>query len=453
MRALVICAAALLVAGCAGSTPPPPAMTAVSPPVQWRASLGPVNPLEQQWWTAFGDPVLTALVETALANNDDIAIAAARVRQARAQEDLVRAQTFPALTFGAAGGPARALGPFGAALTQTATQPLFQASYELDLFGRIDHEVFAAEQDSVAAAAARDTVKLSVASATARGYLTLRGLDARAWILRETLAARQAAFRNMQDQVRTGYTSRLELNQSESEVQAAAQLLPQVELAISLQENALSVLVGLTPGSVERGVTITELTPPPLPDGLPSSLLRRRPDLVRDEAALASTDAGLAAARLRFLPAVRLTGAAGAAFSSALSNPLGLWSIGGSVLAPLFDGGRLTAGVDHAAARRDEAAFAYRRTALNAFREVEDNRAAVQQLTDQRAALELQHVAVQEALRHATNRYRAGYTSYLEQLDAQRSLLAVELNLAQVRTDQLTTSVALYQAMGGGWSE
>lgn len=139
--------------------------------------------------------------------------------------------------------------------------------------------------------------------------------------------------------------------------------------------------------------------------------------------------------------------------STALGNPIGIWSLGGSILAPIFNGGRIQAQVDTAAARRDQAAFAYQRTALAAFREVEDNLAGVQRLGEQRSRLEAQRAALADALRHARNRYQAGYSPYLEQLDAQRALLTAELSLVQTQTDQLNALVALYQAMGGGWSQ
>jgi multidrug efflux system outer membrane protein len=449
---VMLAAGALAIAGCAGRVPPVAPGSAVSAPAQWRTQLGPVSAIEREWWDTFGDPVLTQLVQAALANNDDIGLAASRVREARAQEQLARAQRFPSLGLAMSGGPSRSVSGVGTPLTQTALQPLFQASYELDLSGRIALEVRAAEHGTGAALAARDAAMLSVASATASGYITLRGLDARAEITHATIAARREALRTARDQARTGYTSELELRQAEGEFQATAQLLPQIELAITRQENALSLLVGTSPRAIQRGEALAALRPPPVPDGLPSTVLRRRPDIARAEAAVAASDATLAASRAQFLPSVRLTGSAGVAISTALANPIALWSLGASVLAPLFDGGRLQAGVDLSAARRDEAAFLYRHTALTAFREVEDSLAGVQRLGEQRSALEAQRLASSEALRHASNRYQAGYSSYLEQLDAQRSLLAVELSLAQVRTDQLTTAIALYQAMGGGWA-
>ena len=242
------------------------------------------------------------------------------------------------------------------------------------------------------------------------------------------------------------------MRQAEAEYRATTQILPQVQLAIARQENALSTLTGVTPRAIPRGRPLSALAPPGVPAGLPSDLLRRRPDIAQAEYSLAATDASLAAARAQFLPSLRLTGSAGLTLSTALADPVSIWSIGASILAPLFQGGRLTANVEGAAARRDQAAFTYQRTALTAFREVEDNLAAVDRLAAQRRELEAQRTATAEALRHATNRYRAGYATYLEQLDAQRTLLNVDLTLVQLRADQINSVIALYQAMGGGWS-
>jgi multidrug efflux system outer membrane protein len=432
--------------------PPVPSGAAVTPPVQWRAELGPIAAIERQWWKAFGDPVLTQLVEQALAHNDNIAIAAARVREARAQEEMARAQRIPTLGHGVNVGPSRSVSGARTPVTQTIAQPLFQASYELDLFGRVGDQVRAAEQATVAAQAPRDATMLSIASGAITGYITLRGLDAQADFVRPTIIAREEALHSMRDQASSGYVSQLELRQSEAEYQAAVKLLPQTQLAITREENALSVLIGTSPRAIKRGSALTALRPPPVADGLPSTRLRRRPDVAQAEAALAATDANLALARSQFLPSIGLSASSGAAFSSALASPIALWSAGASVLAPIFEGGRLRGGVNQAAARRDVAAYAYRSTSLTAFREVEDSLAGVHRLSEQRAELELQRVAAAETLRHATNRYRAGYTFHLEQLVAQRGLLEVELSLAQLSREQLTTTVALYQAMGGGWS-
>jgi multidrug efflux system outer membrane protein len=451
VRRLAPLLGAIVLAGCATQVPPAPEAARVTPPATWRTPAAQTAKVEPQWWRAFGDPVLTQLVERALANNTDIAIAAARVREARAQERLARSQLFPSLDLGGGVTRSRSVGPFGTAGESTAAQPLFQAAYELDLFGRLGDQVDAAQRAALATQAGADAAALSVAATVGSGYITLRALDARLGILEATLASRAEALRIARDRARVGYTSQLELRQAEAEYEATAQSIPQARLQIARQEDALSVLVGDPPTAAPRGSALERISLPPVPEGLPSDLLRRRPDIAQAELTLAASDASLSAARAQFLPQVRLTASAGAVLSSALADPIAIWSVGGSVLAPIFNGGRLQAQLDTAAARRDQAAFGYRRTVLTAFREVEDNLAAAQQIALQRARLESQTTATAEALRHATNRYQAGYSSYLEQLDAQRALLNAQLAVVQARADELNATVALYQAMGGGW--
>lgn len=452
MRPLGATCILTLLAACAGRAPPPaPTAAAVSAPTGWRTNIGQTAGIDRVWWRQLGDPVVTALVERALARNADVGVAAARVLEARAQERLARSQLAPSIDIGGGATESRSLGALGTPVQAGAVQPLFQASYELDLFDRIGNQVAAARASTAAIRAAGDAVALSVSAATATGYITLRALDARLAIARTTLLSRAEALRIARSRATVGYTSQLELRQAEAEYQATAQIIPQLELGIARQENALSQLVGDPPRAIERGVTLDQLRAPAIPEGLPADLLRRRPDIAQAEQTLAAADLTLASARAQFLPQIRLTGSAGLLLSTAIGDPVGIWSLGGSILAPLLNGGRIQAQVDTAAARRDQAAFAYQRAALTAFREVEDSLAAVTRLRDQRTALQAQRAALAEALRHATNRYQAGYSTYLEQLDAQRALLGVELSLAQTLADQLNALVALYQAMGGGW--
>ncbi|WP_046347097.1 efflux transporter outer membrane subunit [Sphingomonas changbaiensis] len=442
---------ALTASGCIGPRPAAPPETAVAPPPAWRTELGPGAPIRADWWSAFGDPVLTGLVGHALAANPDLGAAAARIEEARAQERLSRAQLFPFVNATASASEARALNPLGVPTTNTGAQPAVTASYDLDLFGRLREANAATRAQLLATAAARDTVRLGIVSSVATGYITLRALDARLAIARQTLAARAEALRIARRRAETGYTSNLELHQAEAEYRATEQLVPQAELAIARQENALSVLVGGTPGAIARGLPLDQLITPPIPDGLPANLLRRRPDLFQAEQTLVAADRTLDSARAALLPNITLTGSAGLLLSTALSNPVGVFSLGGSILAPIFDAGRLGAQADIAAARRDQAAFAYRRAALNAFREVDDALAGVLRSGEQAQALAGQRDALAAALFNASERYRAGYSSYLEQLDAQRGLLAAELALVQAEADRLNAYVSLYQAFGG-WS-
>jgi len=445
----------MLLAACAG----PPVETASVPPVvapeAWRGAAGNAGsiPLAAAWWTAFGDPRLDALVATALADNPDIAIAGARLREARAQIDLARAALLPTLDASLAGSRSRSVNAFGQPSEGTAAQPQLQAAWEVDVFGRLSDQAAAARASWQASGAARDAVRLSIASATASTWIGLLALDERLAVARRTVAIRQGSRDLIARRVNAGYSPRLELEQAEVDLQAAALLVPALEQARTRQENALSLLAGRLPGAIDRPDTGLEaLRRPALPASLPSELLRRRPDVAQAEYQLAASDANLAAARKRFLPQLRLSASAGAAISSLLADPVGLWSVGGSILAPLFQGGRLRAGAQTAGAQRDAAAFAYRKAALTAFRDVEDALAAVDGLDRQVAIQTTQRAALAEAYRLASNRYREGYSPLLEQLDSQRGLLSAELALVQARADALNARVALFQALGGGWS-
>lgn len=442
-----------LAAGCAA--PREPASTAPAPlalPAQWQsppaAAAGAEAPAPG-WWRAFGDPVLAQWVERALAGNADLATAAARVQEARAQERVARAQRWPSLDLAVGATRSRSVNAFGQPSAATATQPVFQAAYEVDLFGRVAQQLRAAEAGTAGAGFARDAAALSVAAATASAYVTLRTLDTRLALLRQTQRSREDALRVAARRASVGYTSDLEWRQAQAELEATAQQVPAAENAVARQAHALSLLAGEAPGPVARG---EGLQPPPLPQLLPSELLRRRPDVAQAEAALAASDATLAGARAQFLPSLRLTATVGQVASSALADPVAIWTLGASVLAPLLSAGRLQGQLDAAAARRDQAAWAYRRAVLTALREVEDQLTAVARLREQRLRLQAQRDAVAQALRLATRRYEAGYAPYLEQLDAQRSLQTAELALVQSQGDELLALVALHQALGGGWT-
>lgn len=451
IRAMALVAATAL-AGCVGPRPNAPSAAAVSPPAAWRGEFASSAEVAAGWWTGFGDPVLSRIVETALANNVDVAIAAARVEEARGQFRFAHGQLMPSVGAGGVVRRERFLNPFGQGIHQTVDRAEVGISYDLDLFGRLRNTSEAARAALLATEAARDTVQLAVASAAAGGYIGLRALDARLLVLKETLGARASSLRIAQRRAQAGYAAQLELHQAEAEYRATEQQIPAIELAIARQEDALSVLLGQSPRAIERGLELSWITSPPVPGTLPSTLLRRRPDLAQAEQQIVAADRSLDAARAAFLPSIQLSAAAGFVDSTLIGDPIDIFSIGGSILAPLYQGDRLRAQADVAAARRDQAAFVYRKLALNAFREVEDALVALQRTSEQEDVLRQQRDALSQALTQASNRYRAGYSSYLEQLDAQRGMLSADLSLVQVRADRLAAAVNLFQALGGGWS-
>lgn len=417
MRGLLLTTSLVLMVGCASVTPRPE--PGVDAPAQWRTAVADTVPVEPQWWALFGDPVLTTLVEQALANNNDVAIAAARIREARAQEQVARSQLFPVVDAVVGASRSRTVSPFGTPAEATGVQPQVQVGYELDLFHRIDNQVEAARASAMGVEAAHSAAQLSVAAATAAGYLTLRALDARLEIAHTTASSRQEAVRIARARTTSGYTSQLELRQAEAELEATAALVPQLQLAVRRQENAINGLLGRAPADIARGLALGGIAPPPVPTALPSALARRRPDIAQAEANIAAADASLAATRAQFLPQIRLSASGGSVFSTLLPNdPITIWSVGGSILAPLFNAGRTRAQVRGAESRRDQAIYGYRRSVVAAFREVEDALDAVDRLQAQHARVAAQQQALAKVLRHARNRFDAGYSSYLEQLDA-----------------------------------
>jgi len=272
------------------------------------------------------------------------------------------------------------------------------------------------------------------------------------YVTRETVDSRQEALRVAEDRAALGYTSQLELTQAQSEYEAAAELLPQLQQAIREQENALRLLISRFPGDVERGAGLLAIEPPPVPGVLPSELLRRRPDIQQAELLLAASSLNLQAQRDRFLPQVQLSASLGRLFVNSLDyDPVRVWDLGASVLAPIFDAGRLEAGVNIAVAQRNQAAFAYRAAALDAFKEVENSLSAVSNLRQQLVRVAARRAVLERSLTYAQDRYRAGYSSYLETLDAQRNLFNTELAAVQLRESRLNALISLYQALGGGW--
>jgi len=451
--ALVVC---LSVAGCAGPRPQIPAEASVIPQPSWRETSHDTGaPVTATWWDAFGDPALTRAVATALANNTDIHLAAARVGEAQGQFHLASAQLLPNVSAQGGGGRERFVNPgFGIAQEQTTGQGTVLLSYDLDLFGQLAKARDAAYARLLSSADSRDGVRLAVAASTAGGYVTLAALDARLVVLRETLVQRANSLNVIRRRAEAGYATQLDLAQAKAEYLAAAQLIPAAELAIAHQENGLSVLLGSAPREVQRGRDLYAFVVPDIPVAVPSALLRRRPDIAAAEKQLVAADATLDSARAAFMPSIQLSAYGGVAASTLFQpSTIGIWALGAAFAAPIFDSGRLQAQQETAAARRDQAAYAYKNAALTAFREVENELASVRLLNEQEKALLGQRDALAHALKLATRRYRAGYSPYLDQLDAERGLLSAELSFVQSRADRLSAAVDLYRALGGGWDQ
>jgi len=436
--------------------PQPAPPSSVTVPVAWRTALAGANAgIERDWWRAFGDPALERLVQQAQANNGDLKIARSRLQEYQARIRVAESARLPALNLSLAPTRARSIGPFGTPIESTSIVGAVQASYELDLFDRVAGGIEAARFEALSQQAALEAAALAVAGNTASGYLNLLGLDAQLALARATLASRERSYNLARHQFEVGYSSRLEMSQAEAELHATAGTVPQLERQVAQQEQALNVLLGASPGAIARGADLLALREPTPGAGLPSDLLRRRPDIAQAEQAVAAADASLAVARDALLPSIRLTaslGAEGHSVAQLLRSPVELWSIGGSVLAPLFDAGRLRAQAEIAGTVRDRAIFTYETVVRTAFAETENALASIDTLQRQLIEAEARRAAAGEVLRVAHNRYTNGYASYLEELDAQRTAFNADLAALQLRTNLLTAHVDLYRALGGGWA-
>lgn len=452
MKAIGALCLASALAACAGPRPALPPLAKVEVPEGWRGGPGASTEVAADWWRQFGDPVLDGLVIKALERNTDLLIAGTKVEEARAQFRSAASRLSPSIGLDGRGGRSRSINPFGIGVDQTQATGELTISYEVDLFGRVSATSDAARKAFQASEFARDATRVSLTATVVSGYALLRGLDEQLLLVEETLKSRELELVVVRRRTEAGYGSKLELAQAQSALEGAARLVPATRRSIAQQENALSVLVGDVPGEIPRGEKLESMLRIAIPGALPSELVRRRPDVAEAEMRLASTDRSLDAARARFLPTFQLSGAGGGAASTLLSDPISLFSLGGSILAPLFQGGELRSQADAAAARRDAAAFAYRGTVLKAFEEVENAMAGMERFSQEQDALDRQVAATRTALDLAGRRYRSGYAPYLEQLDAERSLLEVRLQALSNRSERVKAVIMLYRSLGGGWS-
>ena len=456
----ILSAAALALAGCAPALRQAPTDAAIDIPSQWAyadgKATGAATGIAAQWWQVMGDTALDGYVQAALARNANLQVAGTRVAAARAQLAQADAAMAPTLGWGASAGVTHSLTTAGIS-TSRSVQPQLQASWEPDLWGRLGDKKTAADWQYRASQADRDAVALSVASTTAQAYVDLLAREAQLAQTRRTADTRRQALQLAQDQESVGYISKLQVTQARAEYEAVQQQIPALEMAIARQFNALQLLAGDVPArrdtAMVDGAAFARLQLPAAPQLLPSALLRRRPDLLQAELQLAASDANLRASRAAYLPQVNLSTSAGRLFVNALHyDPISVWSLGASVLAPLFDGGRLDAQYDAATAQRDQAAYTYRGAVLTALGDVENALVGVDRLGAQMQTAERRRAVLAQSLSFAKDRYEAGYASYLEQIDAQRNLFQAEIEVINLRQSQLDNLIALYRALGGGWS-
>lgn len=466
MRALVRMLRALLLvlslalAGC--MIGPDYVRPALDVPPAWRIDTSDARDASgAAWWEQFGDPVLNDLVATALAQNKDVRIAAARIEEFQGRLAVTRSQLFPQVGANANAARQRASHQQGlvrypdSANTRFNTyQAILTASWEIDLWGQLRRATEAARADLLATEEAKRAVVLSLVAATASSYILLRDLDRQLEIARETADSRGDSLHVFELRFRGGVVSELELAQNQSQYQDALASIPPFVLQIANTENQLSVLLGRNPGLIPRGSNIDELISPPVPAGLPSDLLDQRPDIRQAEEQLAAANARIGVARAEYFPVISLTGALGSAsnqLSSLFSGPAGIWSFGAGLVAPIFTAGLIAGQVQQAEAQQQEALFAYQKSIQSAFADVDtalvDRSTSLERLSSLRAEVQ----ANANYARLARLRYENGYTSYLEVTDAESKLFSSQLSLTAQQGQVLTAAVNLYQAMGGGW--
>jgi len=412
------------------------------------------------WWELFQDPVLQQLIRDSLEHNKDLAIAASRILEARAILGITRSEYYP--TVSAQVSAARGQGSanvFPGNIDNSIGEDYvvgLGVGWEVDIFGRLRRSNESARAQLLATEYAHQALSISLVAGVADGYMLLRDLDQQLEISRRTLATRTDSLKIMRARFDKGTVPLLDVNQAEIELESANASLAAAERAVAQTEHALSILAGRNPGLIARGQSLAQQSlAPVIPAGLPSELLKRRPDILQAEQQLAGQTALIGVAEASRWPSLQLTGALGFEsneLSTISDSNADFWNIGANLLAPVFNAGRNKNRVEAEKARTEQALQAYLKTVQQALREVEDALVAVRTYRAENAARERQVVAARSAARLSRARYDGGVTSYLEVLDTERSLFQSELAASQTRRQELASVIQLYKTLGGGWT-
>ncbi len=433
---------------------------AVDTPPGWRFEEKEALHLANAgWWEQFNDPALNGLVRIALTENKDLLIATARIEEFFGRYFSTRGDQYPSAG-GAADAFRQRLSEKGLTRVDGKDNPynqyeaFFNAGWEIDFWGKFRRATEAARAELLSTEEARRTVVLTLVSAVAAAYVDIRVLDKQLEITRRTAESRRETLDLFQLRFRNGIISEVDLSQAESEYEDALARIPDIDRAIGQAENALSVLLGRNPGVIPRGLSIDQLILPTVPTGLPSDLLERRPDIRQAEQLLIAANARIGVAKSLYFPTISLTGAFGTV-STDLSNLFTAasrsWNYGVPVSVPLFTAGRIGGEVKAAEAAQQQAVLSYQQAIQNAFREVDDALLGRSKSGERLAALARQLKALQNYSRLARMRYDEGHTSFLEVLDADRSLFNVELAYTAGQNTLYRSLINIYKAMGGGW--
>lgn len=454
---------ATLFTGCAFN--PSATMPVMELPVAGSAPATPVAApvaVQSNWWQQFNDPVLNQLITAALSNNQNLALVTAKLDEARAVFGISSAAQLPRIDIGASGSNTHVSENLGRSVSNPNKdyQLVGQASWELDLWGRVRNASNAAKQEVFAAEYNRDAALLSLNAEIAQNYFNLRALDAQLKIAEDTVKSRQESYDLQKKRFLGGVTSELDVRQAEVELASTQATLPDLKQSIAQLEAALSILTGQTPRAlieqgIARGKSMPELTlSNQIPAGLNSDLLLRRADIAQAEANLLAARARIEAARAAYFPKISLTGLLGFEsndMAKLFNTGSHIASFAGNLSMPLFDNGMTAAQVNQAKARERQATAAYQLAVQNAFAETRSslisNQVSGEKVVNEKTKVD----ALQRQLRLANLRYENGYSSYLEALDAQRSLFNAQLSLISAQRNQVNARVALYKSLGGGW--
>jgi len=456
--ALALGSATLLFAGCVvgPNYSRPTTVTAAT----WKEAAATTNAavLPAEWWTIFNDAELNALEKQAIHANQDLKRAVARVTEARAIARVSKADLYPTISADQAYSNNRASENVASLPGQDQVYNYhsgsFDLNYELDVWGRVRRTIEASKADAAAVAADLEVVLLTLTADVARNYQLLRSLDNERLVIEATIALRKDTLQLQQTRNQAGLINEVDVTRARTELANVEAELHAVNRNRAQVEHALAVLCGEAPANFSVAAKATNVVPPEIPAGLPSSLLQRRPDVVKAEHELVAANAHIGVAKAAFFPTIKLTGATGLASTDLgdfLEWPSRVWSIGPSVHFPIFEGGRNAANLHATEARYEQNVAGYRSSVLNAFREVEDSLSDLSTLASQAEAVNRALVSARDTTSLANERYQQGLTSYLDVVDAQREALKAERLDAQLRGQRAVSTILLAKALGGGW--
>ena len=426
----------------------------------WKAAQPSDHLPRGQWWTIFDDPDLHTLAAEVATANQNLKIAEARLREARALVRFNRAALFPTISAGAGASSIRdsANQPFRPSNVSAGSSGdlllSLDMSYEIDLWGRVRRTVAAARHEAQATAADLETARLSLQAELAMDYFELRAADAQKQLLDESVKAFEAALQLTKNRFEGGAAPKSDVAQAQTQLDTTRAQATDVTVQRAQLEHAIATLIGQPPAAFSLPPRPLDTRPPDIPVGLPSQLLERRPDIAAAERRVAEANEQIGIAKAAYYPTVMLNasvGFEGSSFGNLLNASSLLWAVGASITQTIFDGGRRRATSDATIAAYDATVAAYRQTTLTAFQQVEDNLAALrileQEAQQQRRAVE----SAQLSLQLFTNRYRGGVDNYLQVITAQTVTLANQRTEIDILRRRIDASVLLVKALGGGW--